>query len=237
MGAWPLPYSNNIHLFHRSLLFHLIGYNAASLKYFCRKDEVCFSDLPCDVFLHEDPCTQHSALPCTIFSRTWFASWFKGSLSRRILCTIPQGRGWGGVDSRSPLPPPSQPIMSDGSSPPAMGGEGRGHNGHTRVEKWAAGRMECRINDICITPNTTVMYDVKNTNTPKKTFCCNDDSMAFSRRLMARCQKYKPDYINLKHYFFGFWLVMPCIYAMKHRRKKLLFEMFCSFLLVFTTYM
>ena len=40
----------------------------------------------------------------------------------------------GGVDSRSP-PSPSQPIMSDGSSPPAMGGEGRGHNGHTRVEK------------------------------------------------------------------------------------------------------
>ena len=89
---------------------------------------------------------------------------------------------------------PSQPIMSDGSSPPAMGGEGRGHNGHTRVEKWAAGRMECRINDICITPNTTVMYDVKNTNTPKKTFCCNGDLITFSRRFMAQCQKYKPDY-------------------------------------------
>ena len=236
MGAWPLPYSNNIHLFHRSLLFHLIGYNAASLKYFCRKDEVCFSDLPCDVFLHEDPCTvpflaQYSrglGLPLDLKDP---------SPGESCVQYLRVGDG-GGVDSRSPhLLPPSQPIMSDGSSPPAMGGEGRGHNGHTRVEKWAAGRMECRINDICITPNTTVMYDVKNTNTPKKTFCCNDDSMAFSRRLMARCQKYKPDYINLKHYFFGFWLVMPCTYAMKHRRKKLLFEMFCSFLLVFTTYM
>ena len=93
--------------------------------------------------------------------------------------------------------------------------------------------MECRINDICITPNTTVMYDVKNTNTSKRTFCCNDDLMTFSRRFMAQCQKYKPEY-HLKHYLIGFGLVRTCTYAMKHRRKKRLIEMFRSFLLVFT---
>ena len=137
----------------------------------------------CNVYQLEDIYTNR--LGKNKLLKSWLLPWRQ----RWIIFLCESGRV-GGLTVGSP----SQPIMSDGSSPPAMGGERRGHNGHTRVEKWAAGRMECRINDICITPNTTVMYDVKNTNTPKKTFCCNGDLITFSRRFMAQCQKYKPDY-------------------------------------------